>query len=260
MDALLRYDAVEICFDGMPVVQNVSCAVCPGEILGIVGESGSGKSTLLKAAFGLLGDGKVTAGRILFREQNILELSPKQHRKICGADIGMIFQDSGASLSPIRTIGAQIYESMAAHLDISREEAREQAMELFANLHLPDGERIWNSYPFQLSGGMNQRVGIAIAMLMRPAVLLADEPTSALDVAVQRQVVQALLQMRDLFGTAIVLVTHDLGVVRAMADHILVLKDGCCVESGETAAILPAPQHPYTRELLAAVPVLRRKL
>lgn len=260
MDALLRYDAVEICFDGMPVVRNVSCSVHPGEILGIVGESGSGKSTLLKAALGLLGDGEVTAGRILFQGRNILELSPKQHRKICGAEIGMIFQDCGASLSPIRTIGDQIFESVAAHQTISREEARRQALELFERLYIRNGARIWDSYPFQLSGGMNQRVGIAMAMLMQPAVLLADEPTSALDVAVQKQVVQALLQMRDLFGTAIVLVTHDLGVVRAMADQILVLKDGCCIESGETAAILSAPQHPYTRDLLAAVPVLRRQL
>ena len=182
----------------------------------------------------------------------------KELRKIRGAKIGMIFQDAGASLCPIRTIGAQIYESMSAHMDISRADAREQAFALFEKLHFQDSRRIWDSYPFELSGGMNQRAGIAIAMLMNPAVLLADEPTSALDVAVQKQVVLEMKQLRELFGTAIILVTHDIGVVSAIADTVLVLKDGRKVEYGPARRVLQAPEQAYTKKLLAAVPKLRR--
>lgn len=259
MAELLSYEHVEISYGGTPVVHDVSFSVKPGEILGLVGESGSGKSTLIKAAMGLLGEnGLVTKGDILFDGKNIPDLPEKELRKIRGAKIGMIFQDAGASLCPIRTIGAQIYESMSAHMDISRADAQEQAFALFEKLHFQDSRRIWDSYPFELSGGMNQRAGIAIAMLMNPAVLLADEPTSALDVAVQKQVVLEMKQLRDLFGTAIILVTHDIGVVSAMADTVLVLKDGRKVEYGPARKVLQAPEQAYTKKLLAAVPKLRR--
>lgn len=259
MAELLSFKHVEISYGAVPVVQDVSFSVKPGEILGLVGESGSGKSTLLKAAMGLLGnDGLVTKGNILFAGKNIPDLSEKELRGICGAKIGMIFQDAGASLCPIRTIGEQIYESMAAHKSISKGEAREKACRLFEKLEFKDGDRIWNSYPFELSGGMNQRVGIAIAMLQGPDILLADEPTSALDVAVQKQVVLEMKQLRELFGTAIILVTHDIGVVSAMADTVLVLKDGRQMEYGEARQVLESPQNDYTKKLLAAVPRLRR--
>ena len=259
MKEILSYDSVEISFDGKAVVHDVSFSLHPGEILGIVGESGSGKSTLLKAAMGLLGKGgMVTRGDIWFQEKDIPDLSRGEMQKICGEKIGMIFQDAGASLCPIRTIGEQIYESIAAHKKMSREQAKEKALGLFEKLKFQDGERIWNSYPFELSGGMNQRVGIAIAMLMEPPVLLADEPTSALDVAVQRQVVQEMLSLRELFGTAIILVTHDIGVVSAMADSILVIKEGKVMEYGTAKQVLAAPQNDYTRKLLSAVPRLRR--
>ncbi len=259
MAELLRFEHVEISYGGESVVHDVSFSVKPGEILGLVGESGSGKSTLMKSAIGLLGNnGLVTRGDILFEGKNIPDLSEKELRKIRGARMGMIFQDAGASLCPIRTIGEQIYESMSAHRKISRQDARNQALALFDKLHFKDGKRIWDSYPFELSGGMNQRAGIAIAMLMQPAVLLADEPTSALDVAVQKQVVEEMKQLRDLFGTAILLVTHDIGVVSAMADTVLVLKDGYQVEYGPARQVLEHPMHEYTRKLLAAVPKLRR--
>ena len=240
-------------------IDHINFRLYPGETLGIVGESGSGKSTLLKAAMGLLGkSGRVTRGDIWFQEKDIPDLSRGEMQKICGEKIGMIFQDAGASLCPIRTIGEQIYESITAHKKMSREQAKEKALGLFEKLKFQDGERIWNSYPFELSGGMNQRVGIAIAMLMEPPVLLADEPTSALDVAVQRQVVQEMLALRELFGTAIILVTHDIGVVSAMADSILVLKEGKVMEYGAATQVLETPQNDYTRKLLSAVPRLRR--
>lgn len=258
---ILTYESVEISFGGRTVVQDVNFSLKSGEILGLVGESGSGKSTLIKAAMGLLGsDGLVTKGDIRYMGQNILDIPEKEKRKVRGAKIGMIFQDAGASLCPIRTIGEQIYESMRAHVKITRSEAKDRAMELFEKLNFKDSQRVWDSYPFELSGGMNQRVGIAIAMLMNPPILFADEPTSALDVSVQRQVVKEMLKLRELFGTAIIIVTHDIGVVRAMADTVLVLKDGKAVEYGPAVKVLEHPEDPYTKKLLAAVPKLQRKV
>lgn len=258
---ILTYESVEISFGGRTVVQDVNFSLKSGEILGLVGESGSGKSTLIKAAMGLLGsDGLVTKGDIRYMGQNILDIPEKEKRKVRGAKIGMIFQDAGASLCPIRTIGEQIYESMRAHVKITRSEAKDRAMELFEKLNFKDSQRVWDSYPFELSGGMNQRAGIAIAMLMNPPILFADEPTSALDVSVQRQVVKEMLKLRELFGTAIIIVTHDIGVVREMADTVLVLKDGKAVEYGSAVKVLEHPEDPYTKKLLAAVPKLQRKV
>ena len=259
MSVLLDYQHVEISFNGNAVVHDVSFQLHPGEILGLVGESGSGKSTLIKAAMGLLGENDmVTRGDIWFEGKNLPDLPEKEMRKICGEKIGMIFQDCGASMSPIRTIGEQIVESMAAHHKVNVAEARATAMELFDKLRFKDGERVWNSYPFELSGGMNQRAGIAIAMLMNPAILMADEPTSALDVAVQRQVVEEMLNIRDVFGTAFIIVTHDIGVVSAMADSILVLQSGYMMEYGKAKDVLENPRNDYTKKLLSAVPRLRR--
>lgn len=259
MAALLDYEHVEISFGGRPVVHDVSFQLHPSEILGLVGESGSGKSTLIKAAMGLLGNnGLVTKGDIWFEGKSIPDMTEREQRKIRGEKIGMIFQDCGASMSPIRTIGEQIVESLAAHGKVDAVQAKATAMELFDKLHFKDGDRVWNSYPFELSGGMNQRAGIAIAMLMNPSILLADEPTSALDVAVQRQVVEEMLRVRDTFGTAIILVTHDIGVVSAMADTVLVLQNGNVMEYGKAKEVLENPQNDYTKKLLSAVPRLRR--
>lgn len=259
MRELLEYKNVEISFKGKAVVTDVSMTLKEGEILGLVGESGSGKSTLIKAAMGLLGsNGMVTKGDIWFDGKNLPDLSENEMRHIRGAKIGMIFQDAGASLSPIRTIGEQIFESMAAHGSLSKSQAKEKALDLFDKLHFKNPSRIWDSYPFEMSGGMNQRAGIAIAMLMNPQILLADEPTSALDVAVQKQVVMEMLQLREMFGMAIIIVTHDIGVVSAMADSIMVLKDGNAMEYGKAADVLHNPQNAYTKKLLSAVPKLRR--
>lgn len=259
MSVLLDYQHVEISFNGNAVVHDVSFQLHPGEILGLVGESGSGKSTLIKAAMGLLGEsGMVTRGDIWFEGKNLPDLPEKEMRKICGEKIGMIFQDCGASMSPIRTIGEQIVESIAAHHKVNAAKARATAMELFDKLRFKDGERVWNSYSFELSGGMNQRAGIAIAMLMNPAILMADEPTSYLDVAVQRQVVEEMLNIRDVFGTAIIIVSHDIGVVSAMADSILVLQNGNVMEYGKAKDVLENPRNDYTKKLLSAVPRLRR--
>ena len=240
-DTLLNYDSVEISFNGTPVVHDISFSLQPGEILGLVGESGSGKSTLIKAAMGLLGDnGLVTKGDITYKGKNLVDMPEHELKSVRGAEIGMIFQDAGASLCPIRTIGSQIYESMKAHGKITRADAKMRAMELLSKLNFKEPERVWDSYPFEMSGGMNQRAGIAISMLMNPPVLFADEPTSALDVA------------------AIIIVTHDIGVVSAMADTVLVLQNGNKMEYGPVKEVLEHPQNIYTKELLSAAPKLRR--
>lgn len=258
-EKLLTYDSVEISFGGKDVVRDINLTLHSGEILGLVGESGSGKSTIIKSAMGLLGlNGMVTKGDIWYKGQNLTEMSERELNRVRGNEIGMIFQDAGASLCPIRTIGDQIVESMKAHKKISVAQAKERALDLFNKLHFKEPERVWKSYPFELSGGMNQRAGIAIAMLMNPAVLLADEPTSALDVAVQRQVVDAMLELREMYGTAIIIVTHDIGVVSAMADNVLVLQNGNMMEYGITDQIINHPENPYTRKLMSAVPRLRR--
>ncbi len=170
----------------------------------------------------------------------------------------MIFQNAGASFCPIRTVGAQLYEANSAHENISEAGFREKAAELLQKLRFENAARILDSYPFELSGGMMQRVGIAAAMLLNPSVLLADEPTSALDVSVQKQAVEELLLIRELYHTSIILVTHNIGVVRAMADRVAVMKDGRIVECGDTRDVLEHPAQEYTKKLTAAVPKLRR--
>ena len=259
MEELLRYDHVDISYLGQPAIRDVSFSLHSGEILGIVGESGSGKSTLIKAAMGLLGaEGSVTRGEIRYKGKNLPDLPPKELRKLCGPELGYIFQSSGSAFCPIRTVGSQLLETMREHGKISRADFEAKALELLSKLGFEDGKRILSSYPFELSGGMQQRIGIAAAMLLNPCILLADEPTSALDVTIQKQVVEEMRMVRDTFGTAIVLVAHNLGVIGAMADRVLVLKDGEAVESGKTQDVLTNPQADYTRALLAAVPRLRR--
>lgn len=259
MEELLRYDHVDISYLGQPVIRDVSFSLHSGEILGIVGESGSGKSTLIKAAMGLLGsEGSITGGKICYRGRLLNRLPPREMRTLCGSELGYIFQNAGSSFCPIRTVGAQLYETMKEHEKISRKDFEVQALELLGKLGFADGKRILASYPFELSGGMQQRVGIAAAMLLNPSVLFADEPTSALDVTIQKQVVEEMLMVRKTFGTAIVLVTHNLGVIGAMTDRVLVLENGRCVECGSTRQVLSQPRADYTKALLAAVPRLRR--
>ena len=259
MSEILRYEHVDISYNGVKVIKDVSFTVSEGEILGIVGESGSGKSTLIKAAMGLLGDtGLVTRGDIWYKGKNLPDLSAGELRKLNGPELGMIFQYAGSSFCPIRTVGAQLYESMTEHESLSKEAFRVRATELLEKIGFENTRRILESYPFELSGGMQQRVGIAAAMLLNPSVLLADEPTSALDVFVQKQVVEEMLLVRRTFGTSIVLVTHNIGVIGAMADKVLVMKNGEMVEYGETQQVLNNPKKDYTRLLMSAVPKLKR--
>lgn len=260
MEPLLRAEHLNVCYDGQAVVKDVSFQVNPGEILGIVGESGSGKSTLIKAVMGLLGEsGSVTSGQIWYGNQNLTEMSQKEMRSLRGTELVMIFQDSKASLCPVRKIRKQIREAIQSHRKLSGREVDQLAKEVMKKMGLEDPERILESYPFELSGGMNQRVGIAMAMMLQPSLILADEPTSALDMASQRQVVDELRQMKQESGTAMILVTHNIDVAGELADQILVLKDGEVKEYGNCRDVLECPQDSYTKELLASVLHLKKK-
>ena len=259
MGEILRYEHVDITYNGFKAIRDVSFTVDEGEILGIVGESGSGKSTLIKAAMGLLGDtGLVTRGDIWYKGMDLPDLPARELRKLNGPELSMIFQYAGSSFCPIRTVGAQLYESMTEHENLTKEQFRVRAADLLEKIGFENPQRILESYSFELSGGMQQRVGIAAAMLLNPSVLLADEPTSALDVSVQKQVVEEMLLVRETFGTAIVLVTHNIGVIRAMADKVLVMRNGETVEYGETQQVLNNPKQEYTKLLMSAVPQIRR--
>ena len=263
MSNILEYRNVDIHYGKKQVIENVSLSMKPGEILGIVGESGSGKSTLIRAAMGLLGEGgMVTQGQILYQGTNatidMTQIHGEEMRRLRGAEIGMIFQNAGASLCPIRTIEEQLYEAVLEHESISKGEIRDRALELFEQLRFTNGEQILKSYPFEFSGGMNQRVGIVLAMVLRPRLLLADEPTSALDVTVQLQVLREMKKLRDMYGTSIVLVTHNIGVVNYLADHVAVMHQGKRVEYGTKEDVLNHPQDAYTKKLIGSVLHLKR--
>ena len=244
--------------DKNEAVHDVSFVVPEGKIVAIVGESGSGKSTLIRAVIDLLSaEGKISGGEILFLGKNVRTFTKEQKRNMRGNQMAMIFQDAGAYLNPRRKIGSQYLETMDAHNNtLSKEEKRRKAMEMLLRLKLSDSERIMRSYPFQLSGGMQQRVAIAMAMSMNPKLLLADEPTSALDVTIQAQVVQEMLNMRDELGTAIIIVTHNMGVASKIADYIAVMRHGKLVEFGTREQVIDNPRHEYTKNLLAVVPEL----
>lgn len=251
---LLKISNMEVCYCGEPVVRDLSLEIGSGEILGIVGESGSGKSTVIRAAMGLLQNGgTITKGSIYYKGRNVAKAGEKELRKIRGPEMGMVFQNPGASLCPVRTIEKQLYETVLEHEKISRREIKDRALGIFRNMGFSEGEKILKSYPFQLSGGMNQRVGIMMAMVLKPDLLFADEPTSALDVTVQAQVVKEMMKMRELYGTTIVLVTHNIGLIEHMADKVAVMRRGRLVEYGTREEVTGRPRQAYTRELLGAV-------
>ena len=246
-------------FGDVTVLKDISLDIKEKEVVVIIGPSGSGKSTIIKAVMGLLGEeGLVTKGDIWYKGKNLTDMSTKELRRYLGKEIGMVFQDCKSALCPVRKIGVQIHEAVSEHEKASRHEVRNRAGEIMKKIGLNDADRVLDSYPFELSGGMNQRVGICTAMIMRPKLLLADEPTSALDVTVQKQVVEELLFMREEYNTAMILVTHNIGVVRMMADRILVLQNGHVREYGETKNVLENPQDPYTKKLMKSVLRLKK--
>lgn len=239
----------------LPFIEDFSLELKEGEIVCLVGESGSGKSTVIRSVLGALpANTAVDAKCLEFQGDSLLTKKMEQWRKLRGTQISMIFQDSVNSLNPIRKIGKQFVEYICAHQSMSKKDAQVLAEEMLAKMHLAEPKRIMNSYPFQLSGGMMQRVGIAMAMTFSPKLLLADEPTSALDVTTQAQIVKQMMELRDQYGTSILMVTHNMGVAAYMSDRILVMKQGKVVEQGNTKEVLSNPSNGYTKKLLEAVP------
>ncbi len=234
-------------------VDGATIAVHSGQILGIVGESGSGKSVLSLAIMQLV-DRKHLSGRILFRGENLLDRTDEQMQEVRGRQIAMIFQEPMTSLHPTYTVGYQIAEALRAHNALSRREARERALQLLRQVRIPDPESRSDAYPHQMSGGMRQRVMIAIALACNPALLIADEPTTALDVTVQAQILQLLREIRHQTHTGAILITHDLGVIAEMADTVAVMYAGRIVETGPVRTLFDDPLHPYTIGLMASAP------
>lgn len=265
MEHILEVKDLEVAFfrDGESTVSvdNVSFHVDEGEIVCLVGESGCGKSVTSLSIMQLLGrKGKVTKGSVRFYGQELLGLSPKQLDTIRGSKLTMVFQDPLSSLNPVFTVGRQIEESIIAHLSPDREAARSRALSLLKKAGIHDAEAVMKKYPHQLSGGMRQRVMIAMALACGPKLVIADEPTTALDVTIQAQIMELILQLRKELGMAVLLITHDMGVVAQMADRVLVMYAGQIIEQADVMELFDHPAHPYTRALLKSVPSITRGL
>lgn len=261
-EPVLQVDDLRTYFDTrdgvVKAVDGLSFAVKPGEILGVVGESGCGKSITSLSIMQLLPrpPARFASGKILFNGRNLLEISDDEMRKIRGNKISMIFQDPMSSLNPVLSVGDQLTESIMLHQGLSQKQAMDHAIEMLDLVHIPEPRRRLGEYPHQLSGGMRQRVMIAMALSCDPSVLIADEPTTALDVTIQAQILRLMEEIRDKMQTAIILITHDLGVVAEMADRVLVMYAGRKVEEADVTEIFENPQHPYTRGLMRSVPRL----
>jgi peptide/nickel transport system ATP-binding protein len=261
-EAILEIDDLRTHFftrDGVVrAVDGVTCTLRAGETLGIVGESGCGKSITALSILRLIPSppGRIVGGAIRFRGRNLLDLSQAEMRALRGNRISMIFQEPMTSLNPVLTIGRQITEALTLHQGLSRPAARARAIEMLSLVRIPEPERRIRQYPHQLSGGMRQRVMIAMALACNPQVLIADEPTTALDVTIQAQILALIQELKAKFGTAVILITHDLGVIAETAQRVVVMYAGRKVEEAPVAALFERPLHPYTRGLMAAVPRL----
>ncbi|CAI0723338.1 Glutathione import ATP-binding protein GsiA [Serratia fonticola] len=254
---LLELDNVSIAYSNQRVVHNVSFTIQPGEVVALVGESGSGKTTTAQSIIGLLAEnGRLEQGAIRLNGTDITHWTPRQLDAVRGAQISLIPQDPASSLNPVKTIGEQVAEIINIHQRLPRKLVQLRVVELLIRVGLTHPELRARQYPHELSGGIKQRVLIAIAIALRPALIIADEPTSALDVTVQKRILDLIDELRQEFGTAVLFVTHDLGVAAERADRLLVFRQGRVQEQGQTAAVLQAPTHEYTRRLFADVPSL----
>ena len=253
--AIEALSAISLRDGNRPILRRVSLAVATGEVHGLVGESGAGKSTIAKAILGIIpSQVKVTDGRIGFEGRDLLSLSPKDLRAVLGRDIALVPQDPSTALNPSRRIDAQMTNGLRLKRGLSANQARLRAHALLEEVQIRDPERVLDSYPHQLSGGMRQRVLIAAAFALEPKLVIADEPTTALDVTVQKQILRLIRSLQERHGTSVLFVSHDLGVVAKICDRLTVLYMGKVMEQGSTADVLAAPRHPYTKALLAANP------
>ncbi len=258
MTPLLDAQHLTVVFGGprsaVTAVDDVSLSIQPGETLGLVGESGSGKSVTALAILRLLQPpGRLTAGRVLFEGRDLLQLTESEMRAVRGGRISLIFQEPMTALNPTMRVGDQISEALTSH-GVEKSEARRRVLELLDAVRIADAPRRARDYPHQLSGGMRQRVMIAIALACRPPLVIADEPTTALDVTIQAQVLEMLTELKERFNLALLLITHDFGVIAELADRVAVMQGGRLVEQGPVRQILRQPAHEYTQRLLRAVP------
>jgi ABC-type dipeptide/oligopeptide/nickel transport system ATPase component len=259
MEPLLRVENLRTVFEAPPspvvAVNDVSFEIRTGETLGLVGESGSGKSVTAFSIIRLVQEpGRVTGGKVFFQGKDLLAVSEQEMRQVRGAGIGFVFQEPMAALNPVMRVGAHIAEALTVHGLASRREARARTIELLRAVKIVDPEKRVDDYPHQLSGGMRQRVMMAIALACKPALLIADEPTTALDVTVQAQVLDLLREMKREFDLSLLLITHDFGVIAETADRVAVMYRGRIVEQGPVRDIFRNPRHPYTKGLLASIP------
>jgi dipeptide transport system ATP-binding protein len=255
MSALLEVQGLRVDFGALQAVDGVGFSIEAGEVVGIVGESGSGKSVTALAIMGLIEEpGSVVAQRLTFDGRDLLAMKTRERRSLLGRDIAMIFQDPMTSLNPCFTVEFQLVETLRIHEGGSHKALRARALELLRSVEIPDAERRLSAYPHQLSGGMCQRVMVAMAIACNPRLLIADEPTTALDVTIQAQMLALLLRLQRERGMALLLITHDLGVVAEVAQRVVVMYAGQVVETAPVPRVFEAPRHPYTEALLAALP------
>ena len=251
-----EFDLPEAPSEPVAAVDGVSFDLAAGETLCLVGESGSGKSMTAASILRIVpAPGRIAAGEVIFKGRDLLLLGEREMQRVRGAEIGLVFQEPMSALNPVFTIGAQIVETLQIHGRAgSRSDARRRAIQLLRNVRMPDAERRIDDYPHQLSGGLRQRAVIALAIACSPPLLIADEPTTALDATIQAQILDLLRDMRDAMGLALLLITHDFGVVAESADRVAVMHRGTIVEEAPVRELFRNPQHPYTRALLAAIP------
>jgi peptide/nickel transport system ATP-binding protein len=256
---LLQVDELRVEFPTrhgtLVAVDGVSFSIAPGEVLGVVGESGAGKSITGAAIIGLIDPpGRIGSGRILLGDRRIDNLAPEALRRVRGREIGAVFQDPLTSLNPLYTVGRQLVETISTHLDLSAAAARARALELLTEVGIAAPERRIDQYPHQFSGGMRQRIVIALALAANPKLIIADEPTTALDVSIQAQIITLLKRLCRDHGTAVMLITHDMGVIAETADRVAVMYAGRIVEIGPVTEVIHRPAHPYTRGLMGSIP------
>jgi peptide/nickel transport system ATP-binding protein len=266
-EPLLSVEGLELVYqagdDDLKALDRVSFTVAPGEIVGIVGESGCGKSTLGSALIGLLPpNAEVIGGRVMFKGRDLLTLDDDELRGLRGSEIGMVFQDPFTSLHPTFRIGSQLVDAQRAHAkrgERGRGELRRRAIDVLEQVGIPDAPTRIKRFPHEFSGGMRQRIMISLSLLLHPSLLIADEPTSALDVTLQAQIVELLRRLRGEYGTAVVFVSHDLGLVSRLCDRVVVMYAGRAVEQGPVDRVFGEPRHPYTRALIGALPSHRKR-
>jgi microcin C transport system ATP-binding protein len=261
-DPILSFDGLRVAFGSTEVVHGLSFAIAPGEVVALVGESGSGKSVSAMSVLRLLQEppANYPGGRILWQGEDVLRMDAKRLRRLRGGEVGMVFQEPMTALNPTMTVGAQVEEALEIHTTLDAAARLARVIDLFRAVGIPQPEGRITSYPHEMSGGQRQRVCIAMALACEPRLLIADEPTTALDVTIQAQILDLLKQLQRSRGLSVLFITHDLGLVRELADRVVVMRNGEAVEQGLVSEVFAAPKHPYTRGLLTCKPILGKRV